>query len=166
MIYTVELNFSEPDREAEWHTWYESYLKKLVSLDGWRFLALYSLDSLDVYASEAYRNIGGGGNASVAYKEAISRRRNVYEGVKRFPEVAEKGRVLLCEDAPDGFDLPNVLFLPLSAASGRQKAGATALDGEPERRALALTDADTVNTLNLTAIEGLAVYAPITKRYS
>ena len=82
MSYSVELNFSDPSRETEWHAWYETYLMKLVSLDGlntaqrfravapetvnWEFLALYSLDTLEVYESDAYRNMGGGGNASRA----------------------------------------------------------------------------------------------------
>ena len=181
MIYTVELNFSDPRRAAAWNAWYGTYLVKLVSLEGlntaqrfravapesatWEYLALYSLESLDVYESEAYRSIGGGGNASVAYKGAITRRRNVYDGVVRMPEVSDSGRVLLCEDAPHGFDLPNVLFQPLEAVTGRRKAGATELDGQPVRRAIALTDAATVGKLNLTSMDGLAVYTPITKRY-
>jgi len=181
LIYSVELNFSDPSRETEWHAWYETYLMKLVSLDGlntaqrfqavapetvtWRFLALYSLDSLDVYETDAYRNIGGGGNASVAYHGAITRRRNVYEGIARMPEIGESGRILYCEDAPYGFDLPNTLFTPLRAASGPRQAGATSLDGQPTRRAIAVTDATTVDALKLTKMDGLAVYAPITKRH-
>ncbi len=39
------------------------------------------------------------------------------------------------------------------------------LDGEPSRRALAVIAAETVDRLNLTVTEGLAVYTPITKRY-
>lgn len=181
MIYSVELNFSDPSRETEWHAWYETYLLKLVSLDGlntaqrfqavapemvtWRFLAIYSLDSLDVYDTDAYRNIGGGGNASAAYRDAITRRRNVYEGIARMPVVGDNGRILYTEDAPSGFDIPNTLFTPLSAASGPRQAGATSLDGQPTRRAIAVSDAETVEAHNLTAMDGLAVYAPITKRH-
>ena len=181
MIYSVELNFSDPSRETEWHAWYETYLMKLVSLDGlntaqrfravapeivtWEFLALYSLETLDVYESDAYRNMGGGGNASVAYHGAITRRRNVYDGIARMPEVREDGRILYCEDAPFGFDLPLPLFTLLRAASGPRQAGATSLDGHPASRAIAVTDAATVEALNLTAMDGRAVYAPITKRH-
>ena len=76
MLYTVELNFTDPARAAEWNAWYETYLAQLVSLPGlltaqrfravvpgaqpWEYLALYSVASLDVFASEAYRSIGGG----------------------------------------------------------------------------------------------------------
>ena len=182
MIYSVELNFSDPAREDQWNAWYETYLQQLVGLPGldtaqrfeavspdalhWRFLALYSVRSLDVYDSEAYRKIGGGGSASAAYRDAISRRRNVYAGVEHMPEVGETARVLLCEDAPYGFDLPDILFTPLAAATARRQAGASELNGEPERRAIALADAATVDRLGLAAMDGLAVYAPITKRYT
>jgi hypothetical protein len=182
VIYTVELNFNDPAREDEWNAWYETYLAQLVSLPGlstaqrfralapgaqrWEYLAMYSVASLDVFASEAYRGIGGGGNASLRFKEAIRRRRNVYAGIDRFPEVTDSSRVLLCEDEPHGFDLSDCLFLPLQTSTGRRrKAGATELDGEPSRRAMAVIDAGIVERLHLIGTEGLAVYAPITKRY-
>ena len=181
MIYTVELNFSDPAREEEWNTWYETYLAQLVSLPGlstaqrfravtpgaqpWEYLALYSITSLDVFESEAYRSIGGGGTASARFKDAIRRRRNVYAGIERVPAVTNSGRVLLCEDTPHGFDLDDCLFLPLESAAGRRQAGATELDGEPSRRAMAMIGAEIVDPRNLRATEGLALYAPITKRY-
>ena len=34
MIYTVELNYSDPATTKEWNAWYETYLRQLVSLDG------------------------------------------------------------------------------------------------------------------------------------
>lgn len=182
MLYTVELNFSDAGRADEWNAWYETYLKKLITLPGlttaqrfravektaqkWEYLALYSVASLDVYATDAYRAIGGGGQASLHFKGLITRRRNVYEGVARMPEVTGEGRVLLCEDAPHGLDLPDVMFVPLRAASGRQKAGLTELDGEPAQRALAVTDAGTVARLGLVRRAGLAVYAPVTGRFA
>jgi hypothetical protein len=181
MIYTVELNFSDHERESEWNAWYETYLTQLVTVPGlntaqrfravkpknvtWEYLALYSIESLEAYESEAYRNIGGGGNASIRFKEAISRRRNVYEGIERVPEVTENGRILFCEDAPSGIELPDILFTPLVSAAGRQKAGATELDGQPVRRSIAVSDAATVTLIDLNSTEGLTVYAPITKRY-
>lgn len=181
MIYTVELNFSDTPRADEWNAWYETYLQKLITLPGlstaqryravdpaaqhWEYLALYSIASLDVYETDAYRAIGGGGLASAAYAAAISRRRNVYAGIERMPEVTPGGRIVLCEDAPYGVDLPDVLFTPLEIATGPRQAGASRIDGAPERRAIAVTDAATVDRLGLVAMEGVAVYAPVTKRY-
>jgi hypothetical protein len=167
MLYTVELNFNDPEREIEWNAWYETYLAALLTLPGldtaqrfraltpgaqhWEYLALYTIASLDLYESKAYLNIGGGGNASASFRQAISRRRNVYTGIERMPPVTKTGRVLLCENAP------------LEAASGPRQAGASAFDGEPVRRALALTDAANVDRLALCDIDGLAVYAPISE---
>ena len=181
MIYSVELNFSDPNREDEWHAWYETYLAQLVSLPGlstaqrfravtpgaqaWEYLALYSVASLDVFTSEAYRNMGGGGNASARFRDAIRRRRNVYTGIERLPAVTDAGRVLLSEDISPGFDLDNCLFLPLMSATGRRQAGATELDGEPTQRAIAILGSEGAEQLNLDATAGLAIYAPITKRY-
>lgn len=181
MIYTVELNFSDPAREAEWNAWYETYLVQLVALPGlstaqrfralapgtqpWTYLALYSVASLDVFASEAYRRIGGGGNASLRFKDAIRRRRNVYAGLEHIPAVTDAGRVVLGDGAQPGGDLADCLFVPLEAAVGRQQAGATELDGEPSQRVLAILAAETVERLKLQATRGLAVYAPITEQY-
>ncbi|MBT5496276.1 MAG: hypothetical protein HOK54_11080, partial [Alphaproteobacteria bacterium] len=75
-------------------------------------------------------------------------------------------RVLFCEDAADGIDLPGVLFVPLRAGAGNQQAGATKIDGKPEQRSIALTDAATADRLGAAETDGLAVYAPITRYYS
>ena len=181
MIYTVELNFSDPGREVEWNAWYEAYLTQLVSLPGlttaqrfraltpetpaWAYLAIYSVASLAVFASDAYRGIGGGGQASRRFREAIRRRRNVYAGIARFPAISAAGCVVLGDGTSPLKELPDCLFVPLEAASGRRQAGATELDGEPLHRAIAVITQETVDRLNLTVTEGLAVYTPITKRY-
>jgi hypothetical protein len=57
VMYTVELNFSDPARAEEWHAWYETYLAQLVLVPGlstaqrfravapgtpsWAYVALY-----------------------------------------------------------------------------------------------------------------------------
>jgi hypothetical protein len=181
MIYTVELNYSDASTADAWSAWYETYLVQLVSLDGldtaqrfrairkdaqfWEYLAIYTVPNLDVYETQAYRDIGGGGMASKAFHHAITRRRNVYRGVERMAAVSDDARVLLWEAPPENFDLPDCLFLPLEAGAGNQQAGATKLDGTPERRAIAIADAATVERYDFAAVDGLAVYAPITKRY-
>ncbi|MGE3539227.1 MAG: sugar ABC transporter [Candidatus Tectimicrobiota bacterium] len=182
MIYTVELNFSDPTRVVEWNAWYETYLAQLVSLPGlstaqrfraltpgtqsWEYLALYSVASLDVFASEAYRSLGGGGLASRQFSAAIRRRRNVYTGITRLPEVTAQGCVVLTADTRHEGELADCLFVSLEAATGRRQAGATELDGEPSRRALAIMAAATAERMALRGSEeGLAVYLPISRRY-
>jgi hypothetical protein len=73
--------------------------------------------------------------------------------------------VVLCDEMRHTWHLADCLFVPLQAAAGRRQAGATALDGEPSRRALAVIAAETVDRLNLRVTERLAVYTPITTRY-
>jgi hypothetical protein len=135
MLYTVELNFSDPAREEAWHAWYETYLAHLVSLPGlstaqrfravdpgaqpWEYLALYSVASLNVFESKAYRR-SRGGHASGPFTGAIRRRRNVYAGIERVPEVMALGRVVLWEDTRHGWELADCLFLPLQSATGRR----------------------------------------------
>lgn len=181
MIYTVELNFSDPSCLEQWSAWYNTYLQQLVTVPGlstaqrfravtrdaaaWEFLALYNLASLDVYESEVYRSIGGGGNASKAFHHAIVRRRNVYRGITEFPVVSGDARLLLTEDETIAPVIDDVLFVPLTAGAGAQQAGATRLDGTPAQRAITLVHASTLARVPAAALDGVAVYAPITERY-
>ncbi len=48
---------------------------------------------------------------------------------------------------------------------GQQQTGATELDGEPARRAMAMISAELANLHRFRATEGLTVYAPMTKHY-
>ena len=182
MIYTVELNYSDELTADEWKAWYETYLKQLVLLDGietaqrfqavnkltplWEYLAIYTLPNLDVYETEEYLKIGGGGNASKNFHHAISRRRNVYKGIETMAAISDKARILLWEGQPDDFGLPDCLPVTLSTGAGNQQAGATKLDGTPERRSIAVVDAATVERYDFVSVVGLTIYAPITQRYS
>jgi hypothetical protein len=101
----------------------------------------------------------------VIYKEAIRRRRNVYAGLERVPDVPDAGCVVLCDDMRHTWHLAACLFVPWQAVAGRRPAGAPGREGEPSRRALAVIAAATVDRLNRTVTEGLAVDTPITTRY-
>ena len=101
MIYMIEIDYADPASEAEWNAWYDTYLRDLVTVPGietaQRFrgittaakahLAVYTLASLSVYGEPRYREIGGGGHASAAWRAHIRRRRNLYAGIDRVPEV-------------------------------------------------------------------------------
>ena len=114
MIYMVDHVFGDPALESAWHEWYAGYLKKLLSVPGIhsaqrfkaigctpsRYLAMYSLESADVYESAAYKGIGGGGSQSAAFHPAYRLwTRNLFEGAKRAP-VVEEGQRVLVFDAP------------------------------------------------------------------
>ena len=109
MIYMVDHVYTDPTTEPAWHEWYEGYLRKLVSVPGIhsaqrfkavgrtpsRYLAMYSIDSADVYTSEGYKNIGGGGSQSARFHAAYQLwTRNLFEGADRAPVVHDGQRVL------------------------------------------------------------------------
>src|SRR5262245_40385479 len=98
MIYMVDHVYADPATEQAWHGWYAGYLRKLVSVPGLhtaqrfkavghappRYLAMYTIDSAQVYESEAYRNIGGGGSQSARFHHAYQLwTRNLFDAVPR-----------------------------------------------------------------------------------
>ena len=106
----VDHIFADPALEPAWHEWYAGYLRKLVSVPGIdtaqrfkaldctpsRFLAMYSIASADVYTSEGYKNIGGGGSQSARFHHAYRLwTRNLFEGASRAPAVQDGQRVLV-----------------------------------------------------------------------
>jgi hypothetical protein len=81
MIYMVEIDFSAPDHSPEWNAWWDWYngnLPLIVTVPGVdtaqrleatapgapRYLAIYTVAGPDVFESQAYLSIGGGGTAS------------------------------------------------------------------------------------------------------
>jgi hypothetical protein len=121
MIYMVDHVFADPAIEPAWHEWYAGYLRKLLSVPGIhtaqrfkaigctpsRFLAMYSIDSMDVYTSEGYKKIGGGGSQSARFHPAYQLwTRNLFEGAQRAPVVREGQRVLVWDRAERGGDGP------------------------------------------------------------
>lgn len=114
MIYMVDHVFADPAQEPAWHAWYAGYLQKLLSVPGIhsaqrfkavnhapsRFLAMYSLDSADVYTSEGYKKIGGGGSQSAKFHPCYQLwTRNLFEGAERAPAVREGQRVVAFDRA-------------------------------------------------------------------
>lgn len=130
MLYMVDHVFGDPALEPAWHGWYAGYLKKLVAVPGIRsaqrfkapgsspsrYLAIYSVDSADVFASEAYRRMGGGGSQSARFHPAYRLwTRNLFAAAPaesadpdadiRSPEVAPDERLIVfdrTERAPSG----------------------------------------------------------------
>lgn len=170
MIYMVEIDFTNPAAEPEWDAWYRNHLHTILSVPGFRtaqrlkacgdvrpaYLAVYTADSPEVFTSDAYRAIGGGGDASARWREFIRRRRNLYAGIDRVPEITDEARMLVTEADPATFDLPDVLFATLEVA---------ALDGAPVRRHVAVVDAARVARRGLESVAGLRVYRRHTQRH-
>ena len=114
MIYMVDHVYADPATEQAWHEWYSGYLRKLISVAGIhtaqrfkalgctpsRYLAMYSIDSADVYTSDAYRSMGGGGSQSARFHHAYRLwTRNLFEGAVRAPVVRDGQRVFVWDRA-------------------------------------------------------------------
>lgn len=117
MIYMVDHVYADPATEQAWHEWYAGYLRKLISVPGIhtaqrfkaigctpsRYLAMYSIDSAEVYASDAYKNMGGGGSQSARFHHAYQLwTRNLFQGASRAPVVQDGQRVLVWDSEECG----------------------------------------------------------------
>jgi hypothetical protein len=176
LIYMVEIDFDKPEDKEEWHAYYAAYMQKLLTLPKFEtaqrlralsanapgYLAIYSVRSLDVFDSEPYHALGGGGRGSLRWKDVMQRRRNIFNGLERVPAVTEAGTFLVTERDPREFALADILFLPLVNATGPRQAGLTAFDGDPEHRWIALVDAKSAEDRDLAALDGLCVYGHLT----
>jgi len=121
MIYMVDHVYTDPATEGAWHEWYAGYLRKLVSVPGIhtaqrfkavgcapsRYLAMYSIDSAEVYASAEYRNMGGGGSQSARFHHAYRLwTRNLFDGASRAPVVEDGQRVVVFDREKRGGNGP------------------------------------------------------------
>lgn len=169
MIYTVEINFTEPSQEAEWNVWYSSHLFTLLSVpgfdtaqrfrravgSGFAYLAAYSISSAGVFESGAYRAIGGGGIASARWKAAIRRRRNLFDGLARLPEVSPDHRLILLDQPALPVELPNLVFARLTVM---------ALDRSVEHRLLTIAHHEDAGQPGVANDSRFAVYMAMTER--
>jgi hypothetical protein len=167
MIYMVDHVYADPASEQAWHEWYAGYLQKLISVPGIhtaqrfralgctpsRYLAMYSIDSADVYASDAYKNMGGGGSQSARFHHAYRLwTRNLFEGAIRAPVVQEAQRVVVFDRAERGGNGPLE-----SRATWLEAVG---LHMTTKHRAFVVLDAEEAATAQ--SIPGGFLYQPFT----
>lgn len=101
MIYTVECSFADAASEAEWNDFYSlNKLPALISVGGFHtsqrfralsagcpvYLAIHSIDNLDVLQGDEYREKGGG-NFARWQQHITDWHRNLYDGLDRAPAV-------------------------------------------------------------------------------
>jgi hypothetical protein len=114
-IYMVQHVFARPDWEDEWNKWYESNLKVLMSVPGFRtgqrfkgtdgspphYMAMYTVDSAEVFESQFYIASGGNGVNSQHFRPAYQVWiRNLLDGIPSAPAVAPD-ECLVCTDSPN-----------------------------------------------------------------
>lgn len=142
MIYTVECSFSDPTSEAEWNDFYSlEKLPALISVNGFHtsqrfkslgdgcplYLAVHTIDGLDVLTGEEYRQRGGG-NFARWQQHITDWHRNLYSDIGLAPAVDADELLVLCASGPE--PLIQMGLTPLAMR-------AVALEKAPERRWLA-----------------------------
>lgn len=167
-IYMVQQVFARPDLEQEWNAWYADNLKVLMSVPGFRtgqrfkavegvpprYMAMYTVDSADVFETQIYKDSGGGGTASQRFRPAYQVWiRNLFEGVAVAPGVQE-GECLLMLDA----DASNVQLSGVSLAMMR----CTGFHKTTSWRGLGTVDEARVQSVPKT--ERLTIYRPISSQ--
>ena len=115
MIYTVECSFADPSSEAEWNDFYSlDKLPALISVNGFHtsqrfkalsrgcpvYLAVHSIDGLDILTGEEYRQKGGG-NFARWQQHITDWHRNLYGGIDRAPAIGKDEYLALSAKGPE-----------------------------------------------------------------
>jgi hypothetical protein len=166
MIYTVECSYSDPASEEEWSDFYSLHkLPALISVQGFHtsqrfracgagcpiYLALHSIDGLEVLQGDEYARKGGG-NFARWQQHITDWHRNLYSGLDRATAV-EQGDYLLVSRVG-----PEPLIAMGTAPDGMH---AVALDRAPAALWLARLPAGMVPAME-SFPSGVYAYAPIT----
>lgn len=168
MIYTVECSFADPGSEAEWNDFYSlEKLPALISVEGFHtsqrfkamsagcpvYLAVHTIDGLDVLQGREYREKGGG-NFARWQQHITDWHRNLYAGPDRAPAIAVGEYLAVSAIGPEP-----LIDLGLTPC-GMQ---AVALEKFPAQRWLARLDR--LVELGGSAVpRGIHLYAPMTEQ--
>ena len=122
-LYVVEHTFSRPEWEEEWNAWYAANLKVLLAVPGFRtgqrfkaiegtpprYMAIYTVDSPDIFESPTYVKAGGGGSNSVRFRPAYQIWiRNLFEGIAVAPEVRDDEYLAYVDSVDRDVTIPGI----------------------------------------------------------
>lgn len=166
MIYTVECSFADPVSEGEWNDFYSlDKLPALISVSGFHtsqrfkalrvgcpvYLAMHSIDGLEILTGEEYRQKGGG-NFARWQQHITDWHRNLYDGVERVMAVHEDEYLVLSATGPES-------LIELGLAP--QAIHAVAMEKFPERRWLAKLQRDEIADID-SLPDDIHIYEPMT----
>ena len=168
MIYTVECSYADAQSEAEWNDFYSlQKLPALISVSGFHssqrfkalgtgcpvYLALHTIDGLDVLTGEEYREKGGG-NFARWQQHITDWHRNLYACAQAALPVQAGELLLVCKHGPEA--LRQMGLRPLAME-------AVALEGFPPQRWMARLPAEQRCTLAALP-QGIDAYEAMTEQ--
>ena len=166
MIYTVECSYSDSASEEDWNDFYSLHkLPALISVRGFHtsqrfracgsgcptYLALHSIDGLEVLQGDEYARKGGG-NFARWQQHITDWHRNLYSGLDRASAVEQGDYLLVSRVGPEPLIEMGTAFEALHAV---------ALDRAPAALWLARVPAGQVPVLE-SLPDGVHAYTPMT----
>jgi hypothetical protein len=166
MIYTVECSFADPASETGWNHFYShEKLPALISVTGFHtsqrfrsirdncpaYLAIHTVDSLDVLSGEEYRRKGGG-NFGRWQQHITDWHRNLYSDIGLAPAVNADELLVLCESGLESLIAMGLEPLAMHAVAQGKRAA---------RRWLAVLSRQNAPTVE-NIPQNVYPYAPIT----
>ncbi len=162
----VECAFSDPAHEQAWNDYYTNRkLDEVLAVPGFRtsqrfkaithiaapYLAVHTVDSLEVLTGNSYRSEGGG-SFDRTYQHYITNwHRNLFSGLERAPAIAGHEFLAVTDQAPDKVADAGVRFTWLEIAG---------LDASTPRRGIARIDRTQAERLVRSHCGVINVYAP------
>ena len=168
MIYMVECALTTQQSDATWDRWYHSMKPpnvlptvpgitttqrfKGVNVAPPAYFAIYTVESVEVMTSAAYKNAGGGRFQTEDWKPMITFwNRDVFEGMDA-PDVPLDSMLLVLDRAaPDG-PTGGISFSWLRAAG---------LDRSTPYRGLAVLDRGAAERLSPAQVPGVRIFRPV-----
>ena len=167
MLYMVECGFSDPAHEQAWSDYYtRRKLDEVLAVPGFRtsqrfkalaaipapYLAIHSVDSLEVMTGDAYGSLGGGSFDRTYQGYIINWHRNLFGGLDRAPAIAEHEFLAVSDQVPEKVSGAGVSFTWLAIAG---------LDASTPQRGIARIDRAQAEALVKTQQGLIDVYAPM-----
>lgn len=166
MLYMVECAFNDPAREQTWNDYYSGRkVDEVLAVPGFRtsqrfkavtpnpapYIAIHSVDSLEIMTGQGYRGRGGG-SFDQSFQPCITHwTRSFWGGLDRAPSFADSDLLAVC-DYPEKARGAGVEFVWLKAAG---------LDSPTPQRGIARISRQQADEIAKTHGSALFVYVPM-----
>jgi hypothetical protein len=166
MIFMSQSGLTNRTREADWDRWYNEHLNIMASVPGigsaQRFktatagqppsLAMYSVASADVFKDPYYLSVRGMGEWLTLIDKQYYRR-NLFDGVRHAPELADTERLIVADRSAPSPNLAGLDWTWLQCV---------AIDHSTAYRGIAVVSSQMADQVRDAS---LALYRPVTRCY-